>query len=143
MESIAIPTVSELFVHYLMTLDSGALNAEKARELFTDDIVIEFPMSRHEGIAGIDAYHADAVSRFAATQHLASFPLVRTDGVSADLEAHVVSIHVHRDPAPGAAPRFTAGTRATAGARRTGAGWRLCRLGFQVVWIEGSPTGGR
>ena len=133
--------VADLFGRYLMTLDTVKLDSEWASWMFTPDVLIEFPMSRHEGIEGVADYHAQSLAPFAATQHLSSPPVVDPDGdTTATFSAHVVSIHVHRGT-PDAAPaaRFSAGTIATGEARLTSAGWRLRRLSLQVVWTEGSP----
>jgi hypothetical protein len=134
--------VADLLGKYLTTLDTGKLDAEWARRLFTNDIVIEFPMSRHEGINGIDLYHTDALSKFAATQHLSSLPVVGRTGPGAiGFEAQVLSVHVHHRTSPDDTrpERFSAGTAATGAARLTTAGWRLRRLSFRVVWTDGSP----
>lgn len=134
--------VAELFGRYLMTLDTVKLDPEWASWMFTPDVVIEFPMSRHEGIEGVADYHAQSLAPFAATQHLSSPPVVDPVGdTGADFQAHVVSIHVHRAAGTAAPARFSAGTIATGEARLTPAGWRLRRLSLQVVWTEGHPRG--
>ncbi|MDG6106627.1 nuclear transport factor 2 family protein [Dactylosporangium aurantiacum] len=132
--------VADLFGRYLMTLDTVKLDSEWASWMFTPDVAIEFPMSRHEGIEGVADYHAQSLAPFAGTQHLSSPPVVDPDGdTGARFRAHVVSIHVY---AAGTAPgRFSAGTIATGEARLTPAGWRLRRLSLQVVWTEGHPPG--
>lgn len=130
--------VTDLFTRYLLSLDSGKTDTEWARSLFTPDIVVEFPMSRHEGIEDIDVYHSETMSRFAATQHLCSPPVVSPAGTDgAALQAQVLSIHVHHGPDR---ERFCAGTLATGHARRTPDGWRLARLSFEVVWTDGRPA---
>lgn len=138
----AVGAVADLIGRYLLTLDTEKPDSEWALGLFTPDIVIEFPMSRHAGIEGIGEYHADMLSAFAATQHLSSAPLVEVAGESAGFRANVVSIHVHHpEPAPAADPpgRFSAGTLLRGEALLTAAGWRLRRMTFQVVWTEGRP----
>ena len=130
--------VTDLFARYLMSLDNGKTDPERAASLFTPDIVVEFPMSRHEGIQDIDVYHSETMSRFAATQHLCSPPVVSPVGPdSVDLRAQVLSVHVHHGPER---ERFCAGTLATGQARRTPEGWRLRRLSFEVVWTDGRPA---
>jgi hypothetical protein len=130
--------VADLFTRYLMSFDNGKTDTEWAESLFTPDIVVEFPMSRHEGIRDIDVYHSETRSRFAATQHLCSPPLVCPTGPdAAGLQAQVLSVHVHHGPDR---QRFSAGTLATGEARRTPDGWRLSRLSFEVVWTDGRPA---
>lgn len=133
--------VADLFGRYLMTLDAGKPDSEWASSLFTPDVLIEFPMSRHEGIEGVAEFHAQAMARFAATQHLSSSPVVHPAGETvAGFAANVVAYHVHRTPSAALPPaRFSAGTVATGEARLTPAGWRLRRLSFRLVWAEGPP----
>lgn len=131
--------IGALLDQYLISLDDGKLDDEWARRLFTEDARVEFPMSRHEGIEGLAAYHMDALANFAGTQHLNSPAVVEhTGGNRATLRANLISTHVHH---PGAAtePVFATGTLVTGEVRRTAGGWRLARLSFRVVWMTGSP----
>lgn len=131
--------ISALLDRYLLNLDDDKLDGEWARSMITEDARVEFPMSRHEGIDGIAAYHADALANFAATQHLNSPAVVDLAGDDrAVLRANLISTHVHH-PGAAAEPVFTTGTMVTGEACRTRDGWRLARLSFRVVWMTGSP----
>ncbi|CAL9667894.1 nuclear transport factor 2 family protein [Streptomyces sp. Tu 3180] len=143
-ESCAL--VAALLNRYLVSLDDAddTLDDAWAAGLFTEDAVVAFPMSRHQGRAGMAAYHSAALSAFAATQHLGSAPVVVVDGDRATLRANLISTHVHHarhvPPRGGLAPLFATGTFVTGRARRTGSGWRLSQLSFRLLWADGSPA---
>jgi SnoaL-like protein len=132
--------VAALLDRYFVSLDDEDLDDVWARGLFTPDAVVAFPMSRHEGITGMAAYHSTALSVFAATQHLGSRAVVEVTGDSAVLRANLISTHVHHVPAKGGTPQlFATGTFVDGRARRTPLGWRLSELTFRLVWANGSP----
>ncbi|MFJ5265810.1 nuclear transport factor 2 family protein [Streptomyces sp. NPDC088387] len=137
-ESTEAVLVAELLGRYLIALDDGELDDAWARSLFTGDAVVTFPMSRHEGRAGLAAWHRASLASFAATQHLGSPPVVEVAGGHARFRAQVLTTHVHHPGADGP-PLFRAGTLATGSARRTGEGWRLDTLSFHVLFTEGTP----
>jgi hypothetical protein len=134
--------VGALLDRYLITLDDDELDEEWVRGLFTEDAVVEFPMSRHAGREGLAGYHRDALAAFAGTQHLNSPAVLdRVDGEEAAFRANLISTQTHH---PGAAgePLFTTGTLVTGRARRTADGWRLTALSFRLLWTTGRPPGG-
>ncbi|MFF5479740.1 nuclear transport factor 2 family protein [Streptomyces sp. NPDC012935] len=131
--------ISTLLDRYLLGLDEDKLDDAWAGTLFSDDARVEFPMSVHEGIEGLAAWHRQALDAFARTQHLNSPPVVDLTGEKeAVLRANLVSTHVHHPDAPGD-PLFVAGTLVHGAARHTEDGWRLTELSFQLVWSTGSP----
>lgn len=143
MPSSQAAEVGALFDRYLITLDEEKLDDDWARGLFTEDARIVFPMSQHEGIEGLAAYHGQALSRYERTQHLNSPAVVEVRGSRASFRANLMSTHVHlaaNAPAGGERPAlFATGTSVTGAARRTPDGWRLSELSFRVVWMTGSP----
>ncbi len=135
--------VAALLDRYLVSLDVQELDDAWAAGLFTQDAVVTFPISWHEGVDGMAAYHATALSAFAATQHLGSPAVVEVTGDSAKLQANLISTHVHHARAQEEAPQlFTTGTFVQGRARRTPLGWRLSELSFRLVWSNGSPGRG-
>jgi hypothetical protein len=137
--------VAALLDRYLVSLDDeDELDDDWAGGLFTEDAVVAFPISRHEGVAGMAGYHAAALSAFAATQHLGSPSVVVVDGDRATLRANLMSTHVHhaRNTPPDGAlpPLFATGTFVNGEARRTPQGWRLSLLAFRLLWADGSPA---
>lgn len=136
--------VAALLNRYLVSLDDEKLDEAWAAELFTPDAVVAFPpMSRHEGVAGMAEFHAEALSAFAATQHLGSPAAVVLDGDRAALRANLLSTHVHHArharPQGDLPPLFTTGTFVDGEARRTAQGWRLTKLSFRLLWADGTP----
>jgi len=135
--------IAALLDRYLLDLDDGRLDDAWAAGLFTDDAVVEFPMSRHAGLAGLARYHRDALAAFERTQHLNSPALVTVQGQQASLRANLLSTHVHlarhTPPLGDLPPVFANGSLVDGRARRTAAGWRLSLLVFRLVWAQGSP----
>jgi hypothetical protein len=129
--------VGALLDRYLAGLDDGRLDDEWAEALFTADAVVEFPVGRHEGRAGLAAFHRAAMAKFSRTQHLNSPAVVDVDDDRAALRTNLISTQVLPSEA-----LFTTGTAAYGTARRTEAGWRLDRLTFRLIWKTGEPPVG-
>jgi hypothetical protein len=136
--------VASLLDRYLVSLDDEKLDDAWAQALFAEDGVIAFPMSRHEGAAGMAEYHRATLAVFAATQHLGSPAVVELDGDRATLRANLMSTHVHHAhnarPQGDLPPLFATGTFVNGEARRTARGWRLTLLSFRLLWADGSPA---
>ncbi|MFF8379988.1 nuclear transport factor 2 family protein [Streptomyces sp. NPDC015661] len=140
----AVAEIGGLLDRYLISLDHDKLDEEWARSLFTRDSCVEFPISRHEGIDGLAAYHRAALAAFERTQHLNSPAVVVLHGADrASLRANLISTHVHlpaADPSDEAARvPFATGTSVDGEVRRTPDGWRLTRLSFRLIWATGRP----
>ncbi|MET9994746.1 nuclear transport factor 2 family protein [Streptomyces mutabilis] len=130
--------VAELMGRYLVTLDDEEPDDAWARSLFTEDAIVTFPMSRHEGCAGLAEWHRASLAAFARTQHLGSPAVVTVTGDRAAFRANVLTTHVHH-PGGDRPPLFRAGTLASGEACRTAAGWRIRELSFRVLFTEGEP----
>lgn len=129
-----------LLDRYLLGLDAGDYDDDWFRSLFTDDVVVEFPHARHEGLDGLAAFHATSLTRYAATQHFGSAAVVEVTGEKATLTANAIATHVHRpENAAACGPVFASGSRVSGEAQLTAAGWRLRRLSFRTIWITGTP----
>ncbi|MFI7345272.1 nuclear transport factor 2 family protein [Streptomyces sp. NPDC049936] len=137
-DSADAAVVAELVGRYLVTLDDEELDDAWARSLFTQDATVTFPMSRHQGCAGLAQWHRASLACFARTQHLGSPAVVSVTGDSAVFRANVLTTHVHH-PGQSRPPLFRAGTLASGRARRTAAGWRIGELSFRVLFTEGEP----
>lgn len=137
MDPVQSAAVRELFDRYLINLDDDELDEAWAKQLFADDVSIEFGPNRHDGIAGIAEYHRANRERFERTQHLNSPAVVDDAGAdTAVLRSNLISTHVYRH-AP--ATTFTAGVLVKGRARRTPDGWRLVMISYRVVWTDGNP----
>ncbi|GIE92965.1 nuclear transport factor 2 family protein [Paractinoplanes rishiriensis] len=126
--------VGTLLDRYLTGLDEGGCDERWAAALFTADAVVEFPVGRHEGRAGLAGFHRAAMAKFTRTQHLNSPAVVDLDGDRAILRASLISTQVLPSGS-----LFTTGTAAHGEARRTAEGWRLQRLSFRLIWQTGEP----
>ncbi|MFH8570257.1 nuclear transport factor 2 family protein [Streptomyces sp. NPDC017993] len=126
--------VAELLDRYLVGLDEQRLDDGWAESLFTTDACVEFPVGRHEGIAGLAAFHRTAMAKFARTQHLNSGAVVDIEGERATVRANLISTQVLSSQA-----LFTTGTFARGEARLGAEGWRFQRLSFALVWSSGEP----
>ncbi|MEU2562872.1 nuclear transport factor 2 family protein [Streptomyces longispororuber] len=131
--------ISSLFDRYVLGLDYDELDDEWARGLFTDDVLIEFPISRHAGIEGLVDYHQKALSMWAATHHVNTPAIVSADADRATLRANMMAVRVHHERAGATREHYSSGTCVTGDAVRTERGWRLSRLSFQLIWKTGTP----
>lgn len=140
----------ELVDRYLNSLDTsfdrGGFDPGWAREFFTDDVTLTFPIGSHVGRTGADAFTAEIMRRWALTHHHAAGYVVDSEQVAgpheAELAWNVIATHVHPDgpPPPAATPFFQLGGRFTGSAVRTQTGWRLRRLALRIVWMTGAPA---
>ncbi|MEU6143260.1 nuclear transport factor 2 family protein [Streptomyces sp. NPDC047081] len=131
--------ISGLLDRYVLGLDYDKLDDEWADGLFAEDVVIEFPVSRHAGIDGLVEYHQRALAMWARTHHVNTPPIVSVTGGSATLRANMTSVHVHHEREGEIRPHYVSGTYVTGDAVRTERGWRLSRLSFDLVWKTGNP----
>ncbi|ORW92862.1 hypothetical protein AWB92_14470 [Mycobacterium sp. IEC1808] len=130
--------VAELVDRYLCSLDERKFDDEWAREFFTEDAVVTFPIGNAEGIDSIVANTRRGVLQFARTQHLGLNYLVDADPGSsgASVRWNQVNHHVHPD-----GDLFTSGTWCEAEFVRAPAGWRIARTAMHVTWTSGRPPG--
>lgn len=130
--------IAELVDRYLCSLDERKLDKDWAREFFTEDAVVEFPIGSTAGIDGIVANARVGVLRFARTQHLGMNCLVdgSPDGNGASARWNQVNHHVHSE-----GDLFSSGTWSDADFVHTPAGWRIARTTMHVTWTVGRPPG--
>ncbi|WP_053700558.1 nuclear transport factor 2 family protein [Streptomyces sp. NRRL F-5755] len=131
--------IAELFDRYVLALDYDELDEEWARGIFSDDVLIEFPVSQHDGINGLVEYHQKALSMWARTHHVNTQSIVSIEGDRATIRANMTSVHVHHERAGEAREHYVSGTYVTGDAVRTDRGWRLSRLSFDLIWKTGNP----
>lgn len=132
----------ELIDRYLLSLDEGGFDEAWARSLFTEDVVMDFPVGSHRGIKDVTGFTAQIMDRWARTHHNGANHTVHTDGDQAAIAWNVYAIHVHHGspnpPAPG--EHFHLGGRFRGVAARTPEGWRIRRLGLRVLWTAGKAA---
>jgi hypothetical protein len=130
--------IVELVDRYLCSLDERTFDGGWAREFFTDDAVVEFPIGSAAGIDEIVSDTRLGVLRFARTQHLGLNYLVseslRGDGTSA--RWNQVNHHIQPE-----GDLFSTGTWSEADFVETPAGWRIARTTMHVIWTSGRPPG--
>ncbi|BBB01457.1 hypothetical protein RVR_8885 [Actinacidiphila reveromycinica] len=139
--------ISGLLDRYLLDFD-GLSSSEPRQDtwygtLFTPDLDLEFPVSGHQGLAGLAEFQRAAKAHWARTHHTSTNHVVDLDGDTAELAAGLLVTHVH-PPESGRADLRT-GSRITARAVRTPDGWRLRALAIRLVWSRGDlpPRPGR
>jgi hypothetical protein len=130
--------IVELVDRYLCSLDERTFDNDWAREFFTENAVVEFPIGNAEGIDEIVSNTRVGVLRFARTQHLGLNYLIseglRRDGASA--RWNQVNHHVQPE-----GDLFSTGTWSEADFVQTPAGWRIARTAMHVTWTSGRPPG--
>jgi hypothetical protein len=119
--------------------------AQRSNADFADDAKVQRPnRTTMTGPKEIGDSHSRSLSRFQATQHLASgFIITLKDDTSAEFRANLVAMHLwaegHGDP--NADPNdnyFLAGGVITGHVILGASGWRITELTNQVSWRRGT-----
>ncbi|GGR87318.1 hypothetical protein Snoj_65910 [Streptomyces nojiriensis] len=131
--------ISSLLDRYVLGLDYDKLDDEWASGLFSEDVLIEFPVSRHAGIDGLVEYHQKALAMWDGTHHQNTPAIVSITADRATLRANMTSVHMHHQREGEALPHYVSGTYITGDAVYTEHGWRLSRLSFELIWKTGNP----
>jgi hypothetical protein len=129
--------VGDLIDRYVASQDERGLDETWARSMFTDDVRLDFPVGSHHGIEDAAAFSAQAIDQWGPTLHVTTNHAIRTDGDTATFTARMLACHTHRADDPGR-PLFIGATFDGAAARTPG-GWRLSRVGLNLVWAMGDP----
>jgi SnoaL-like domain len=131
--------VDDLLVGYFRGFDERRTDDAFLRETFTADAHWRFPRGDATGIEEIIERRGGALGIWKETLHSVSSVLIELDGDRARFTATLLATHIHRDDDPGAPLQI--GGRLTGEAARADAGWRLRRLGLDLVWTDGDPAG--
>lgn len=138
--------LSLLVSRFFRSLDERKFDDEWASAYFTDDIHGESPLGAGVGREALLRHTAEAIERFARTQHIATDVVSETaaDEATATVSWNALMTHVHHDATledrgPDANPLFTVGGYYRAEARRTPDGWRFCRMAVEALWTQGEP----
>jgi hypothetical protein len=125
----------------------------------TDDVRGVSPLEVTEGRKALAEGTAEALGRYARTQHIATDIVtdvvtapegLTADGTTATVSWNALMTHVHldttlKDRKPGANPLFTVGGYYRAELRRTPLGRRFSRMAIEVIWPgasrRSSPAG--
>lgn len=132
--------IGDLIDQYSFTLDAGEFDDNWAAALFAEDIALDFPVGRFTGRAGVAAFTAEFMGRWARTHHHAANYLVTLHGDRADVVWNMIATHVHPDPGEDAPEPFRLGGYFAGEAVRTPSGWRFTRLALRIVWRTGTPV---
>jgi hypothetical protein len=132
--------VTELCDRYLLGLDDPAHAVTDPSELFTEDVVLDFPPGRHRGLPGLAEFTATFMSHWARTHHHSAGYILAPDEDRMSVTWSVIATHVHPDapPPPASANHFHLGGRFTGSAVRTPFGWRIDHLKLRVLWTTGA-----
>jgi 3-phenylpropionate/cinnamic acid dioxygenase small subunit len=107
-------------------------------ELFTDDIVIEFPFARHEGKSGLGQWAGDALGAFEITQHMSSNFQIEIDGDRASARSNLWAACVHSRQKAG--DHFDEGGVYLWNLEREGGSWLISSVSLDVVWTQGADV---
>jgi hypothetical protein len=131
--------VHDLLVGYFRGFDERRTDGAFLRETFTADAHWRFPRGDATGIEEIIERRDGTLGLWKQTLHSVSSVLIHLDDDRAQFTATLLATHIHRDDDPGAPLQI--GGRLTGEAVRSDAGWRLRRLGLDLVWTDGDPPG--
>jgi hypothetical protein len=131
--------VHDLLVSYFGGFDERRTDEAFLTQMFTADAHWRFPRGEATGIKEIIERRDGTLGLWKQTLHSVSSVLIQLTRDRASFTATLLAIHIHRDDDPGAPLQI--GGRLTGEAARSDAGWRLRRLGFDLVWSDGDPPG--
>jgi hypothetical protein len=131
--------VHDLLVGYFCGFDERRTDDAFLRETFTTDAHWRFPRGDATGIEEIIEPRDGTLGLWKQTLHSVSSVLIESDDDRARFTATLLATHIHRDDDAGAPLQI--GGRLTGEAARGDAGWRLRRLGLDLVWTDGDPPG--
>ncbi|MFF1682125.1 MULTISPECIES: nuclear transport factor 2 family protein [unclassified Streptomyces] len=138
--------LSLLVSRFFRSLDERKFDDEWARAYFTDDVQTQSPIGAGDGRGALAGHTAEAIERYARTQHIATDVVSETaaDGATATVSWNALMTHVHhdatlKDRGPDANPLFTVGGYYRGELRRTPDGWRFCRMAVEALWTQGEP----
>lgn len=131
--------VHDLLVGYFYGFDERRTDDAFLRETFTADAHWRFPRGDATGIEEIIERRDGTLGLWKQTLHSVSSVLIALDGDGARFTATLLATHIHRVDDPGAPLQI--GGRLTGEAARSDEGWRLRRLGLDLVWTDGDPPG--
>jgi hypothetical protein len=131
--------VHDLLVAYFCGFDERRTDDAFLRETFTADAHWRFPRGDATGIEQIIERRDGTLGLWKHTLHSVSSVLLELDDDRARFTATLLATHIHRDDDPGAPLQI--GGRLSGEAARSDAGWRLRRLGLDLVWTDGDPPG--
>ncbi|MGA8114126.1 MAG: nuclear transport factor 2 family protein [Actinocatenispora sp.] len=131
--------VQDLVHRYFAGFDERRADRAWLDSIVTADVVVDFPVGAHRGLAELDSQRARILGLWDRTLHQVTNLTATVDGDRAELRAVLTATHVHRADDPGA--HLHIGGHLDGDAVRTSAGWRLSRLALTLVWTEGDgPT---
>lgn len=138
--------VTEVCDLYVIHLDRSRHEDTWFGSVFTEDVHLAFPFGEYKGFEGLAGFQRMARTNFERTHHLAGNYEVQLypdgDHDRARVRAHLRAVHVSRREEPGA-EHFEIGGHYEADLVRTGAGWRIRRFAFDLVWHAGQrPAAG-
>ncbi|WP_406170677.1 nuclear transport factor 2 family protein [Streptomyces sp. NBC_00996] len=146
--------VISLFVsRFFRSLDERKFDDDWARAYFTDDVRGVSPLGVTEGRKALAEGTAEALGRYARTQHIATDVVtdvvtasegLTADGATLTVSWNALMTHVHldttlNDRGPDADPLFTVGGYYRAELRRTPLGRRFSRMAIEAIWTRGEP----
>lgn len=138
--------INELIDRYVASIDDCYVQEESpfddawARSIFSDDVVVVFPIAEHIGVDGLAELHRQVMSKWQGTLHFSTNRLIRLEGDTASVRATLLGTHLHRPEDPGE-PLFAAHVL-EADAVRLERGWRFRRWQLRLVWRIGDPPSG-
>jgi hypothetical protein len=135
--------ISAVVSRFFRALDERKFDGDWHRDYFTDDVRMVAPLGIASGDEAVRVT-AEAVERFARTQHMATDVLTDVDGDLATASWNALMVHVHREATlrqrgADANPVFTVGGYYDAELRRTPGGWRFSRMSIRAIWTTGEP----
>lgn len=136
--------IAEVINRYFAALDDRAFDADTMDSIFSADVKMVRPNGAvTTGPRAIAESHAGSMSRFRATQHMASgFIITPLSDTMVRVRANLVAMHLWADGNgdPNVDPNenfFLAGGVINAQVSLIAGGWRISEVANKVVWRRG------
>jgi hypothetical protein len=137
--------ITEVINRYFAALDQKQFDLPTMGQIFADNAKVIRPHGQAmTGPKEIGASHSRSLSRFRATQHLASgFIITLIDPTTAGFRANLVAMHLWAEGEgdPRVDPNdnyFLAGGVITGQVTLVADGWRITEIANQVTWRRGT-----
>ena len=132
--------VGSLLDRYACVFDERNFS-EVLPALFSFDCVVDLPPGTHQGVSGLDKFHADVMARFAGTQHVFTNYIIDLDGDHASFRANAHVTHVELDDQDVEGGLFVVGAVVTGSAVRTDGRWLIRSVCLEPTWRQGGGPG--
>lgn len=134
-----VQALTELIFRYAYALDGR--HWDQLRQLFTDDVELDYGLGPENVIRGADAFVAGsraALEKMDATHHMFTNQIFDIEGDRATGKYYMHAQHMKLDAEGGVL--HTLGGIYNDDFIRTAEGWKICRRSYRAIWGRGNNS---